>query len=300
MRINPVYSCLILFTLLVACQGERRQLDAEIERLEKTVEASPSPEQARRLIELYQEYAAKFTGDHQTNAKYLYRAAGLAYRMNRFTDAIDMLTLAIKDHYAGDNTPNNALLLGAIYEDKLRNETLYATVYQAAAQAFPGVAAIKEKNRDDWPPLEDRLAVLGRAMFDPEKLQTDYRAANDFINACTIHAMLLPNSERSAQWLFDAASTARSIRAFSKAMEFYEWILERFPNSQRASQALFLQAFTLDNDLKRHEEAGAAYREFLRRFPNNEFADDAQILLNNLGKDDAEIIRAFEQGEPEQ
>ena len=55
-----------------------------------------------------------------------------------------------------------------------------------------------------------------------------------------------------------------------------------------------LSAFTLDNDLKRFEEARTLYEEFLERYPQNEFSDDARFLLENLGKDEEEIIRSFE------
>ena len=56
---------------------------------------------------------------------------------------------------------------------------------------------------------------------------------------------------------------------------------------------MFLKAFTYDNDLKKVEEARVLYNEFLKKYPNDEFADDTKFLLENLGKDDEEIINSF-------
>ena len=53
-------------------------------------------------------------------------------------------------------------------------------------------------------------------------------------------------------------------------------------------------AFTLDNDLQRHEEAKELYESFLEKYPDDDFADDTQFLLQNLGKTDEEIIQSFE------
>lgn len=54
-----------------------------------------------------------------------------------------------------------------------------------------------------------------------------------------------------------------------------------------------MRAFTLDSDLKRLDEAKALYEQFVADYPDDDFVDDAHILLENLGKDDEEIIRSF-------
>ena len=99
--------------------------------------------------------------------------------------------------------------------------------------------------------------------------------------------------------LHQAGETARSIRNYGKAIEIYDLIYNVFPDYEKAPQALFLKAFTLDNDLKQTEEAKALYEAFLEKHPDNEFADDTQFLLDNLGKDDEEIIQSFQQKESE-
>ncbi|MEN0006956.1 MAG: tetratricopeptide repeat protein, partial [Bacteroidota bacterium] len=77
----------------------------------------------------------------------------------------------------------------------------------------------------------------------------------------------------------------------------YDQIYENYPDYEKAPQSLFLKAFTQDNDLKRPDEARKLYEEFLERYPEDDFADDTQFLLENLGKDDEEIIKSFQEKE---
>jgi len=293
---RPVYLIgTVLFLLLGSCQSEQKKQQQLIGEAEKKLEESADQQKAEDLVKHYLQYAETFPAEEEMNSKYLYRAAAWSYRLNHYSQAIELLNKAIKQHYRGSNTVKNALFLGAIYKEKLQNDFLSRTVYQAAHEAFPESAELAEKVDGEWLALDERLRSIQQSIFDESGGRIDYRGANDFINASTIYAMLLPGRERSADWLFEAAETARTIRAFSKALELYAWISDAFPESEKAAQALFLQGFTLDSDLKRFDEAGAFYTQFLERYPENVFAKDARFLLENLGKDEEEIIRSFEE-----
>lgn len=289
--------------LLVACSSEKSKMQAEIGKLETALEETPNTDNAKAVVDAYQAYIAANPEDMEENARYLYRSAGVQFRMNQFSGAVATLNQGLKNYYSSSVTGSSAALLGVIYSEKLRNEENANTIYQAMAQAFPDYEKMPEiKARLDQlnlPSIEERIESLGRRMFNDSLGRIEYRIANDFINSCELHAMLLPNSEKSPDFLHKAGETARSIRAYTKALEYYEWIGEKYPNYEKAPQALFLRAFTLDNDLKRIDEARALYEEFLQKYPNDDFADDTQFLLENLGKDDEEIINSFNTGEQE-
>jgi TolA-binding protein len=42
------------------------------------------------------------------------------------------------------------------------------------------------------------------------------------------------------------------------------------------------------------DKAKAVYEEFLRKYPEDEFAGSAQFLLDNLGKSDDELLEALQ------
>jgi TolA-binding protein len=259
------------------------------------VEAKATPENSKALEAAYLDYIAANPNDHETASRYLYRAAELQFRMNRYSGAIKLLNQALKDHYAGSNTPMNALFLGTIYKEKLKNEVAAAAVYQTFLQAFPNhekAAAIKADYGNE-PTMDAKIVDFGNRLMNDSTNRIDYRVANDFIGLCEINALMLPNDAQSGDYLHKAGETARSLRSFPKALEIYDWIILKYPNHPKAAQALFLKAFTYDNDLKKVEEARALYTEFLNKYPNDDFADDTKFLLENLGKNDEEIINSF-------
>ena len=273
--------------------------EAEIAQLEKEHESNPNPENTKKLLDQYMAHV-QANPDDPTNANYLYRAAALQYRMNRFSNSVDILKRALKYHYDGDSTPSNALLLGAIYENKLRNPASAMTIYQGFAQAFPNdknAANVKRKIPANAPSLNERIVELGKRMYNDSLQKVDYKVVNDFINCCELYALMLPQNPQSPEMLHKAGEAARSIRSFPKALELYEWISEKYNNSPKGPQAMFLRAFTLDNDMKKYDEAKVIYEEFLKKYPDDEFADDTKFLLQNLGKSDEEIINSFSKKE---
>ena len=288
-----------LITTIFACKSEgttgETAVSPEIAKLEAEVEAKATPENSKALEAAYLAHIAANPNDHETASRYLYRAAELQYRMNRYSGAVKLLNQALKDHYAGSNTPMNALFLGTIYKEKLKNGVAAAAIYQTFLQAFPNhekAAAIK-KDYGSEPTMDAKIVDFGNRLMNDSTNRIDYRVANDFIGLCEINALMLPKDAKSGDYLHKAGETARSLRSFPKALEIYDWIIMKYPDHPKAAQALFLKAFTYDNDLKKVDEARALYTEFLNKYPNDDFADDTKFLLENLGKDDEEIINSF-------
>lgn len=133
--------------------------------------------------------------------------------------------------------------------------------------------------------LEKEIGAAGQP--PPEKLDS-------LQNALIAYADAFPKDSVSVKNLAKAGETARLSRQFDKAMEIFDRIQKNYPDSREATTAMFLKAFTLDNDLKKFDEAKTAYEAFLAKYPTDEFADDAQFLLKNLGKSPEEIVKGFE------
>ena len=291
------YAFLLLFAGLItlsSCGGDQ---NGRIAQLEAKVEENPSPEDADALIALYRAYIDEHPDDAEQNARYLYRAAGLMYRLNRFNDATMLLKEAIRDYHEASQTADNAYFMATIQETKLNNPVLATSIYQAMEQAFPTfekAAEVKAKIPADLPSIQTRIDTLAKGIFDLNSGRVNRRTANNFIESCDLYSLILPEDPASPGLLHKAGEAARATRAFNAALDIYERLYERYPDFEKAPQALFLMAFTLDNDLQRHAEAKALYETFLEKYPNDDFADDTQFLLQNLGKTDEEIIQSFE------
>lgn len=292
-----------LLAVFTACENEQQHARSEIAQQEEEVENGSDPEAADRLVQQYLAYASTYADDVVGTPRYLYRAAGLQYRLGNFDAARVNLETAIHDYYENENTPNCVLLLGSIYQEKLKNKMASSVLYQTAAETFPALSnqsAVAAMERSGLAPVHQRLDAVFRAMYPDTTGRIDLRLANDFITGCSIYALINPKGTNVPQLLYQAAETSRSAQAFSKAVELYDQLIEDYPDFEKAPQALFLKGFTLENELNRLEDARAVYESFLVKYPNDDFADDAKFLLDNLGKSDDEIISSFGAKQAEQ
>ncbi|MCP3928702.1 MAG: tetratricopeptide repeat protein [Bacteroidetes bacterium] len=143
------------------------------------------------------------------------------------------------------------------------------------------------------------IEIKEAAIFNDSTNKVDIQAAHEYIQACEDFANKYSKHEKSPVLLHKAGETARSIRSFDTALSLYKQITTHYPEHEKAAQALFLQAFTLDNDLQKLEEARKLYNLFLEKYPEDDFADDTKFLLENLGKSDEEILKNIGVGEEE-
>lgn len=295
---RTVIVLLLGLLFLSSCSSDRRKVQKAIGELEKQVEATPDQVQAHQLIREYKLYPIKFPQDKEMNSRYLYRAAALQLRLDRPSEAAETLNLALEKYWDTSNSLNSASLLAAIYQEQLEDTASATTIYQLLRDVFPGEESVREKHEALTPPpapLEKRLEDMRNAVFANATGTYNTAAALYFIHSCELQALMKPADMNSAKWLNQAAETARAIKNNPKALLLYEWIYTKFPGYDKAPQALFLKGFILDEEMGRKEEARAVYERFIQQYPNDDFADDAQFLLDNLDKDEGEIIRQFEQ-----
>ncbi len=142
--------------------------------------------------------------------------------------------------------------------------------------------------------MESDIKALEQQIGDDPKAQTEL--FTQLMGQYEAFAKAFPDDGQSAHYLSKAAEVARLNQDFDKAIGIYEEIIKTYPQAKEAPKALFMKGFTLDNDLKKIEEAKQVYEEFLQKYPNDDFADDTQFLLKNLGKSEEEIIQQFEKG----
>lgn len=283
---------LLAFLLFSACAGDQSKFQKEIRKLEKQLEENADLVVAKNLLRQYMLYYASYPDDRERNSRYLYRAAGAQLRLDQPEAAANTLLEALKQYSDTKNTYNNAALLAAVYEERLRDTASARTIRQVLARAYPDQA---EKIEPGATPLETRLEYMRRQVFADETGRINHRMANYFIHSVELATMIQPQAPGQPEWLAKAAEIARATKKNAKALELYEWIYDQYPSFEKAPQALFLRAFILDEELNRKEEAEEAYRLFLERYPDDEFADDAQFLLDNLNKNEEEIINEFEE-----
>jgi len=120
------------------------------------------------------------------------------------------------------------------------------------------------------------------------------KTIENLMNAYEAFAYSNQDDEKAPAYLEKAAEMARSLGKPDKAISYYDLIFKKYPGTIYAPRALFLKAFTTESMLNNKKVAKNLYQMFINEFPDDEFADDAQFLLDNIDKTDEEILKSFD------
>ncbi len=126
-------------------------------------------------------------------------------------------------------------------------------------------------------------------------LTIDQNLAKDLIRKNVLYAETFPEDELSPAYLFRAGNVAIGIGSFKEAVGFFEIIHQKYLNYNRAPEALFLEGFTYENHLKDLENAKKCYNDFLKKYPENQLAEQVRVVLENIGKSPEELVKSFQQ-----
>ena len=286
---------IFLFVGLFACQTGTTEESKQIEVLKKALANTPSKENRGLLITAYQNAIKAYPNDKATNSPYFTELAKLQVENKAFAAGIQTLMRGLADYPSSKNVADNLWILSSIYEQNIQRPKVASIIKQLYLKEFPNGTHAATAKQGISGNIADGITALGSSMYDETTHKVDYQAANDYIRICELYALVQPKDSQSPEYLHKAGETARAVRAFPKAVNLYDRIYTQYPNYEKAAQALFLKAFTYDNDLNDKGTARALYEEFLKKYPNDDFADDTQFLLKNLGKNDEEIIKGFKE-----
>jgi outer membrane protein assembly factor BamD (BamD/ComL family) len=147
--------------------------------------------------------------------------------------------------------------------------------------------------------LSSKIEDLAHKVYNDSTKRIDNELAQQYIAACEEYAAAFSTDTLAPVLLLKAAETSRNIRDYNTALKIYDQIINDFSSFEKAPQALFLKAFTVDDNMGKKEDAKLIYKEFLEKYPNDDFAESARFMLDNLYKSDAEIIKGFEEKKEE-
>lgn len=286
----------LLILIICAIAGCTSSGDPEMARLEEAVAENPTNANVSELLEIYQEWLSEHREKDEKRKEILEKMYALSDRHIRYNTKIDAIReLAV--YYPQDaETAERLIELSDIY-DKMRKGPAATIIRQELQAVYPDHPLARKAGAGlpaNPPSSDSLLRRLGLAMFNDSLQRLDQSAVRHFVDASEAYALVHADDSMAVEHLHKAAEAARNLRAYDRAIDLFNWIIDKFPTHKRASQALFLKAFTYDNDLNDTAKARKYYREFIVKYPDDDFADDAQFLLENLGKSDDELLRELQ------
>jgi TolA-binding protein len=154
------------------------------------------------------------------------------------------------------------------------------------------VASCNQANKS----AEPTIAQLEKELFDEEVIFTEEgkQKALKLSQLYITYADENPLDTLSATYLFKAADITMNMGSAAKAIELYNRVIYSYPDFRKAPECLFLVAYIYENNFANYGKAKELYEQFIQLYPENEFADDASISIENMGKSPEELIKEFE------
>jgi len=102
---------------------------------------------------------------------------------------------------------------------------------------------------------------------------------------------------KSPEELFGLAQQAENDGNFEKAVDLYTMLLEKYPQNEHNYKAQFMIGFIFSEELKDYDQARTAMQKVVERYPDCDLADDAQWMLDHMGKnlEDIEFDETIEE-----
>lgn len=142
--------------------------------------------------------------------------------------------------------------------------------------------------------LENKIIDLETAVYSDTTGIIDKSKVADLIGLYVDFADKYPGDVKTPGYLYSAANVSMNLMDSQNAISLFDRLMTAYPDYEKASECLFMKGFIYDNNLQDYEMAKKIYLEFLEKYPDDEFADDAQASIDNLGKSLEEIIQEFE------
>jgi outer membrane protein assembly factor BamD (BamD/ComL family) len=159
-----------------------------------------------------------------------------------------------------------------------------------------GTCIIACKSKDEKTNLKNRVDSIEAVLYQSAATApVDVVRGEAAVHAYMAYADKYPQDTLSANYIFKAAEVSSAIKMSQQSVDYFDRFLKEYPQDRKASTALFLKAFVLENDLNKYGEATAAYNLVIQKYPNSSFARDAAACIQNMGKPTEELIKEFEQ-----
>ncbi|MCD4773048.1 MAG: tetratricopeptide repeat protein [Bacteroidales bacterium] len=139
-----------------------------------------------------------------------------------------------------------------------------------------------------------KISVLEKQLFSSTNSSVNKIKAEELVLLYLDFAKQFPEDSIVPEYLFKAADISMNIMESGKAIEIYDQIITNYPDYSKTPECLFLKGFVYENNLHDLVHAKKYYTEFIDKYPDNDFADDAAMSLINLGKSPEELIKEFE------
>jgi TolA-binding protein len=141
---------------------------------------------------------------------------------------------------------------------------------------------------------KQEIKKMEDVLFSDDNKMVDREKAGELIKLYVSFADQFPDDKETPEYLFKAGDMSMNLNMPQKAIQVFDRILKDYSDYEKAPQCLFLKGYVYENEIGDMNTAKKLYEDFIAKYPDDEFADDAAVSIKNLGKSPEELIKEFE------
>lgn len=219
------------------------------------------------------------------NAAIYENIADMAYENKDYSQASYYYMLAMK---ADPNIESKKTIVHTLIEisgTQMGNKAVADMFKLAFVEAYPN-----EPQAEDYKKSLSAVNSLGNLLtiFKSNQAKSEGGVSDpvtgQIVDGSEIYATVLSEKKDAAEKIIEAIMNLM-YRNPKRSVDFIDWLTTKYPDAEEAGNAAFLRAFVYENMLQDTVSAKAYYRKFIADHPDHEFAEQAQMLLDNIGKE---------------
>jgi len=171
-----------------------------------------------------------------------------------------------------------------------------ATIFLTACNSPEGKPEEKKESKQTVltkSGLFDKIGQNEKSLFSDKSARINKKSALELVEDYQQFANRFPKDTLAPEYLFKASDISMNLGRPRVTVNIFNRLISDYPDFNKISTCYFLRAFVYDDQLKDYVKAEKYYKDFLERFPDSEFADDAQMLMKNMGKSPEQLIKDF-------
>lgn len=139
-----------------------------------------------------------------------------------------------------------------------------------------------------------KITAVEKQLFAPDAYSFSKPKADSLVAMYEAFAADFPTDTLVPEYIFKAGSISMNAGEPGKAIAFFDTYMQKYPDESRAAMCMFFKAFINENSLGNLDKAREIYLNFIEKYPDDEFTDDAKLALMNLGKSPEMMVKEFE------
>lgn len=141
--------------------------------------------------------------------------------------------------------------------------------------------------------LRTEINTITKELRNAKVGPVDKEKGQNLIDKTIQFSEAMPKDTSTANYLFLAGEVARGIGNYDQAIALFKKVHMEYPRSKRAPAAMFLQAFTFENDVKDITKAKKLYNDFLYKFRGHPLEEQIIEILKVIDKSPEDLIKEF-------